>query len=147
MRGISFKINNEYGNVLYDILYGINISNMFWNISRDEIYKENGKDLFTQENLDGIIFLDKIKNERYYTIFAKIVSSSHNFIDEEINDYSDYLNNKAEILILICDSIYVEIYCKNIDDIEIIKNNAMKMDCLDIEYITDDNDGRTRFNI
>lgn len=147
MRGISFEIDNEYGNILYDILCGINVSSMFWSISQDEIYKENGKELFTQKNIEGITFLNKIKNERYYTIFAKIVLYSHNFIDEEINDYSEYLNSKAEIVILINDSIYVEIYCKNNDDIEIIKNNAIKIDCSDIEYITDDNDGRTSFNI
>jgi hypothetical protein len=147
MRGISFKINNDYGKVLYDILYGIDVSNMFWNISQDDIYKENKEKLFIKKNLDGVSFLKDIKNEIYYCCFAKIVSSPHDFIDKVIDGYNDYLNSNAETVILICDSIYVEIYCKNTDDIEVIKNNAIKINCLDIEYITDDNDRRKSFNI
>lgn len=51
-------------------------------------------------------------------------------------------------MILLCvDVNYYEIYSKNSSMIEVLKNNAIKSNFDDIEYITKENDGRTRMEV
>ena len=48
MIGISFKIKNEYDNILYQIFKSINFENYRWDIVQDEIYDSAGKNYFDQ---------------------------------------------------------------------------------------------------
>lgn len=61
----------------------------------------------------------------------------------ELNTYEDFLKSDCEIIILITDSVFVDIYAKDEMVINKIKYNAEQCDFKDIAYITDENDYRT----
>lgn len=148
MRGISFKIKNEAGKILNQILEGIDINVWNWMISNEEVYTDRNQVLFRTNIIDGKSLLETIQNELYYVIFIKLAAFTNKIVAENIKDYNNFFDNKeCYMVILITDSEYTEIYCKNSADIEQIKQNVMKMGCDNIEYITDENDERYTFDI
>lgn len=150
MRGISFKQNNNFENCLYLILGNINIIDFTWLVDDNEAYKLKGNKIdgnyFEEKNFTGHAFKDKIKNESYYIIFLKLFAFQSNTLPHSINSYKEFLDERnCKIAVLLCDNKYVDIYCKEVSDIEKIKQNAAMMDCSDIQYITDENDNRVTF--
>lgn len=115
MRGMSFLVPNQYDSVLAKILEGILLEDYIWKIDEDEILlSRNGdfKDLFETHILKGQEFRKTVDTNSYLVIFANIQGyfSLENHKDLEI--YQDFLNSTCQIVFLICDTIYVEIYAK-----------------------------------
>lgn len=145
MRGISFKVENAYDHILDKIFHKIKTENFIWNISEQEAYKDINKSLFEEEVLENLDFFNYIKSCEYYIISLNLKA----YIGEigKIGNYNEFLKSNCEIIVLICDSIYVEIYCKNITNIEIIRANALKNNFVEVNYITDENDERNIFSV
>ena len=159
MRGISFKLNIAEKSVISSILQNIDIEKLFWHISEDDIIMDRdmtmNKDktmnedisLFTEEQVNGETFKNKISTVGYTVIFANIKAYPDKRMNDSINDYIDFLKSNC-ILIILCSDLYdYEIYSKSEEMIEIIKSNCIKKGYDEIEYITDENDRRTRLNV
>lgn len=152
MRGISFKIRGDcYENILWTILAGIEIEKLCWHVSEDEVYNEMGKSIFDNSYIDGKTFLNTIREKSYYVIFANIKAYPPNSIPNDIEDYEEFIKSECELVLLCADVFYYAIYAKDNSTIKIIKNNAInnaiKNNIYDIQYITKENDGRTRFSV
>lgn len=65
----------------------------------------------------------------------------------KINDYSEFSRSNCELILLIEDEILSYIYTKNVKILEIIKENAEKHNFLDIDFITQQNDIISNFEI
>ena len=63
--------------------------------------------------------------------------------NECIDTYEDFLSGNCEMIILIADTCYVDIYCKNIDWLETIYKNAVNIPESNIKIKTRENDTRT----
>lgn len=136
-KGISFKIPNEYGSFLNDILKGINIKEYTWKINEDEVYFNHAEDLFTSEVLEGQKFERLIAFPSYYIVFVKLQAFTNPSNLSLIETYEDFINSDCNILILICDNIFVDIYAKASKDIDTIKKNACNCNFSEIKYITE----------
>lgn len=147
MRGIEFKIPNLYGSFISDILNGISVEQYVWKISEDEAYLNMEKSLFLTEVLTGQDFKETICYPSYYIVFANLQAYPNGSDLNELNTYEDFLKSSCEIVILITDSIFVEIYAKDEKIINKIKYNAEQCDFKEIRYITDKNDCRTVFSV
>lgn len=66
---------------------------------------------------------------------------------ERIDTYDEFLSSKCRILLLICDTHYIDIYCKDIEISRALFARANSLSYQDVEYITDENDGRTAMNL
>jgi hypothetical protein len=147
MRGISFILNKSEHSILASILDGIDITSLYWNVSENEIYVDEGEDLYIEKNIDGMTFLSIINIDYYFVYFANIKAYPDNNYSDNINCYDDFLNSNCELVILCSDGIYYEIYSKSEEMIKIIKFNCIKKCFDEIEYITDENDCRTIFSV
>lgn len=146
--GIEFKIPNEYGNYLKQILNNIDNTNYMWKITEDEVYITNGMDyLFPQEmkTLSNAEFVDIISQASYYTIFLniKLYVKEDNIV---INNYDDFIKSSCILVLLITDNEFVEIYSKDANILNTIYNNAMKSGFSNINYITKKNFKRKEFS-
>ncbi len=140
IRGLTFKIQNEYSNFLARILRNIDISKYYWSISEDEIFnKLNNEFLFNNDKYNGIEFEKIINGNIYYIIFANIKAYLIETEYEDILNYDDFIKSNCQMIILCYDSEFIEIYCKDLSEIEIIKENARQISIGEIEYITDEN--------
>lgn len=147
-RGIRFKIPNEYGKIIYEILSEDIIKEFSWFVEDGEIFaieKEESiySNVFHKKNWNSEEFLTCVKEQEYYIVNCKIVGYKEK-VKEVINTYEKFLKSKSEILLIISDSIYVDIYCKNLDNIEKLLKKNFRRACL--EYIYEE-DSRISMNI
>lgn len=143
--GIKFKIPNEWGRLIKDILYEIECEEYIWKIDEDEVYLEdttkNDGFLFPQEKkvFNNTEFMEIISKPSYYTVFVNIQTYFKQGLLCDMQTYDDFLKSDCEIILLITDNIFVNIYAKTESIIEKIKANAINNNYTQIKYITDEN--------
>ncbi|MBM4765129.1 DUF2691 family protein [Bacillus sp. B15-48] len=151
-RGISFELPNEYGTFLGDVLKPIDITAFSWRIGSGESYKimnnELSEDLFPEDKkvMEGIALKELLENNSYYIIFADLQAYPKGKI-AEINTYEEFTKSDCELVLLVVDSCYATIYCKDKDKLELLYKNARDCRFEDVEYITNENDTRTRLSV
>ncbi|PSL36292.1 uncharacterized protein DUF2691 [Planomicrobium soli] len=151
-RGISFEIPNEYGKFLWEILEPVDVAAFDWRIGSGETYR------VVNDQLDKELFLDdknviegrRLKNlldvNKYYIIFADLQAFPKNRV-ARVETFEEFLESSCELVLLVVDCSYATIYCKNQETIESIHNNAITWGFESIEYITAENDPRTRLSV
>ena len=149
MRGISFRVRSRDDRILLTIFKGVAIEKLWWCISEDEIYNNKDESVFLDQCIDGETFLKTISEESYHVIFANIKAYVNPVKDSYIEDYDAFIKSECQLVLLCADVSYYEIFAKDSSVIEIIKNNAKadENNFYDVEFITDENDGRTRFSV
>jgi len=144
--GIKFQIPNKWGNLIEDILCGIELTEYIWKISEDEVYIEDNTEnygfLFPQNEdiFRGEEFIKIISFPSYYTVSANIQAYINKDNIFDIKTYYDFKESNCQIIILIVDNIFVSIYVKTNKILERIKANALLKKYEQIEYIMYDND-------
>ena len=146
MIGIRFEIPNEYGQFLKKILENVKIKNGFWKIVTDDIIKKNGDYLFNEEIYNNIDFQEIISSNEYYLTFADIQYYNENKFSE-IYDFESFLKSNCDLLIIVVDNIFVDIYSKSKVIIKHIENNAIKYKFKNIAIINNKLDKRNIFYI
>ena len=151
-RGISFKLPNEYGTFLGDILKPIDISSFSWRIGEVETYQiinnELCEALFPEDKeiIEGIALKKLLENNSYYVIFADLQAYPKGKITE-INTYEEFAESNCELVLLVVDSYYATIYCKDKAKLELLFKNAQDYAFEDVEYVTNENDTRTGLSV
>lgn len=134
MIGIRFEIPNEWNNYLSLIFNDVDDKSFNWIISDEEIFLADYSDLFKESIYKNSTFKEVISNNKYYLISGNILAfKSSNYKD--INTYEDFQNSDCEILVVVVDSYYVDVYVKNDKILEQIRNNAIDNKFKNIEYI------------
>ncbi|MED2706607.1 DUF2691 family protein [Bacillus toyonensis] len=148
-RGISFEIpTKKYsGKSLADILHPIPCDIYKWHIGYEEIHIDGNagscEPFFgDNETIDGNELKRLVNGETYLAIFAELKAFPKNAIVSEIATYNDFVSSECEIIVLMYDCYYIEIYCKDTKLIENICDYVKQQGYTDIEY-KDENDPRT----
>lgn len=143
--GVRFKIPNEYGKFLSDILEVIPNNQFIWLVDSDEIYKIKNNE-FTAESLFGdeerVINGDKLvdiaSNNAYYLIFLTLRAFIKHGNVERVSKYEQFLSSDCQMILAIYDSSYVMFWCKNDQLVLDMYNNALLKEYEDIKYISED---------
>ena len=137
------KIPQEERKLLSKILDNINVSNLLWEISEDDIYVENNNVNLFPQNIIHQSELSNIISENSYYIISCVAKAFKSY-DEitSIESLSDFINSKCKLLILIYDIEYLEVYVKDFEIAKIIFNNMKKNKFKPI-YIFDENYRKT----
>ena len=151
-RGISFELPNESGFFLADILKPIDMTAFSWRLGIGESYKvgnnEFSENLYLEDEkmMEGKLLKKLLENNSYYVIFADLQAHLKGKVTE-INTYEEFTKSECELVLLVVDSCYATVYCKNKDMLELLYENAQNCGFENIEYITVENDGRTRLSV
>lgn len=151
-RGISFEIPNKYGKWIEEMLKPIDITAFDWKIGSGESYKvidgRLGEELFSSERsvIEGTELNNRINANQYYIISAELQTFPKNAV-VRVETFEEFMASNCQLVLLVVDSIYVTIYCKNQETIELLNKNAITCAFEDIEYITDENDARTSLSV
>ncbi len=149
IRGVSFQIPQMISDTLLQILKCIDIAQYDWyNIdSQNEVWSDSRQELFFQANFyDGKSFALCIQ-EYHYIIFLKLQAYFPNSQCYDIHTYQEFVESDCQILLLVYDCEFVEIYIKDFAISQAIYQNAILNHYTDVVYITDTNDGRTKMDI
>lgn len=148
LRGISFLKENGRGR-LCEIFDGIDVTDFNWYYVDDESEvwtdKEN-EEYFDKKYYNGKEF-SRCIDKNGYVIFLKLQAYLGDAKTENITSYEEYVKSNCQIIVLIYDCEYVEIYCKDTELIKAVFEQAQRMNYRDVELITDKNDCRTSFCI
>ena len=150
-RGINFvsKRNMCSGDFI-KIFAGINLNNYKIKIGFQELYDcKNYDPIQITENMSWGSFRDFFKDNKFDIIFLELFACKRES-DEDVFpvDYKNFLKSEFEIVMFVHDGAYVEFYSKNPEIIEsVMKNINTNINCSNLEYTTDKNDGRTRFEV
>lgn len=140
-RGVRFQIPNEYGKFIANILEPIDCTHFSWRADfHTEIWKcTDGKldeELFPNPVVNGDEFYDLINNNIYYMIFATIKAFSKKGSSSiRIDTYKDFIASECEIIMLVADCSYTDVYCKDVLLIEKLYDNAKSKAYEYVEYI------------
>ncbi|KAB2443906.1 DUF2691 family protein [Bacillus luti] len=151
-RGIFVEIPNEYDNLLWKVLKPIHISSFDWWVGSEESYMvaRGGLDeaLFPEEPsvMEGSDLNRLFKDNVYYLIFADLKAYSKGEEAIDIETYEEFKESKCEVAVLVVDAQYIQIYAKEQKAIELMYENAHDLGFY-VEYVTDENDGRTRLSV
>ncbi|MDQ1144054.1 hypothetical protein QE429_000881 [Bacillus sp. SORGH_AS 510] len=145
-KGISFLIANRYGSYLGEVLKPFNTTDFNWLIGGEESYFVEddtlGKPLFPEDSivLDGKILKNIIEKNEYYLIFADLKAYPKGNNPADIKTYDEFLKSNCQLVLLVVDTIYMIIYCKDSEKLESLFQNAKLKGFEDLQYITDEND-------
>lgn len=150
IRGISFEIPNNYDNYLFQILGKTGVEKFVWNLVEDDIHrkdynvhdKNDHEFLFVDDEieLDGAKLKNRIKESKYLSLFVNLQAFHHKNKVEIIETYDSFLKSDCQLILLVTDCIYVNVYVKSSVILEQIKQNAKKRNFQNIQYITHEND-------
>ena len=137
----SFKINS----ILNTLLTNINVEDFNWLILESEVYKK-ADSVDYDGKYTGKEFKKALKDLDACYIVRINIQASKRVIDA-VEYYDEYINGECELVILIHDVIYNEVYCKLAKECDLIKKNCLKLDYDEFEVINDDSDCRTVFRV
>lgn len=135
MVGIRFKVRNEYNHIFSKIFENLKFENYRWDIVEDEIYDLDGENYLDKESYSNREFKKIIEDEIYYPVFANIQIYRTQEKREDIQTYEDFIRSKCQLILLITDNEFVDIYTKNKTWLNTIYQNAINNDFVDIQYI------------
>lgn len=136
MYGLEIQIENKYGKYIYELLKNTDVQRYMWQINSDDIVVKtkhgNKQGLFNKKWVNGHDFLEIIQKCDYYLIFADCKAFNCHKITREILNGADMAeSSECELVFMCTDSANIEIYCKN-------KNiyNSIKQNCKDTEVLS-----------
>ena len=151
-RGIRFEAPNEYGNILAEILKPFALEDFCWKIGDCESYIAGDKglerNLFPegQTIMEGIELKNLLENNAYYVIFAELQAYPDSSFSV-VENYGEFIDSDCELVLLVVDCIYVDLYCKDESMIELLYEHALKRRFKRVAYIAGKNDTRTRLSV
>lgn len=149
IRGVSFHIPQMRGTVLWQMLSCINIEQYCWyNIeSQNEVWTDTPGNVFFEAGYyDGKRFLQQIQLDSYI-VFLKLQAYFEDSKFFDIHTYNDFQESDCQLLLLIYDCEFVDIYAKDQDIIKSIYENALINNYTEVEYITKNNHVRTKLDV
>ena len=149
VKGLSFNISQEKTDVLFQILKCIEHKEYCWYtvLEQNEVWDGSYKnDFFKSYYYDKKTFFEHIKSE-HHIVFLKL-QGYHNLNNAfNLHTYKEFCESDCQLMLLIYDCEYVEIFAKDLVVIDAIYSNALNNGFLEIEYITEKNDERTKMDI
>ncbi len=148
-RGIFFIVNQQVGDVLRGLLTELEASKYYWHIipsqteALDSSFK---KDIFKNEYYVGKELLNCNFHDSYI-IFLKLAAYAEKCDEKDMLTYADFKASNCQMLFLVHDCKYVEIYVKSIHLLQAIEAYVQKTQCGCYQIKTDKNDVRTKLNV
>lgn len=147
IRGISLEINQKDPCILKGLLAPVCLERFVWFCPawQEEVWsRPSGTLFFTQECYTGEE-LNALVEVDHFVVFLRLEAYFSKIVNSEIETYADFKESSCQMILLISDCENVEFYIKDKNLLkncleEFSKNKKYKS----IEYITDENDSRTR---
>lgn len=150
MRGVLFCLESPGTYVLYDIFQSLDVKRYTWRVEEAEIYdmtENRANPLFSSELYDGRLFEQKIAVP-HMMIFGKFtcyLSGENIDMHHTILTYQDFLNSNCKLILLCTDHSCFEYYSRSQSECKQFYQYIKGIGASNVEYITEENDGRTVF--
>lgn len=143
MIGLDIRVNSEhFEDLLPEMLNKIDLLKYQWQIIQDQIiYYENDRimqGIFNADFLSGEEFEKCIARKGYYFIFVDLKAYKARSKIIDIETFEDFMNSDCELVFMCYDTVYIEIYCKDMEILNIIYDNCTNNNFDKVQYISCD---------
>ncbi|HAN20544.1 MAG: hypothetical protein A2Y15_01095 [Clostridiales bacterium GWF2_36_10] len=146
-RGIFLETKDSIKNNLLAIFEEIDLNDKWVYIQEDQAYSaDNNESFFHKDIYSGFEFKELISSP-HFIIFLNLSIFPNQISIKQNDSYNDYCKSESLLTLFCTDCCYYEIYIKDQSMIYKLFEFYKKLDCDEIEIITDENDGRTRFSV
>lgn len=145
--GLSFDISQDELMVLKKVFDKI-LLKYYWFIPQDqnEVWFDDNDYIFS-EKYTGVN-LYSLSENKFKILFLKLQAYKNEPNKYcNIESFDEYLSSSCELMALIYDCEYMEVYSKDSEVTLTIEKNVDKLHCSNIQIITDENIQRNRMNI
>lgn len=142
MIGLECEFDEVPDNIIGLVLENVDLEKYFWDLTYAEPSILFGDEYNYFQNNGLRKFIKKVEKEQIPQLVLKGYGSSEH-IDAQNNQ--EFLNSNCEIVLIICDVAYIEVYFKK-DNAKTIINNFDKMN-IKYKIKTLENDGRYTYNL
>ena len=140
IRGVEFLVPQTEPDILHQVLGCIDVKSYDWEVSEKDI--DTWGYFYDKLRYSGEEFAEKIK-EPHCIIASKILAYPNGETDDEPLYYEDFLRSKCQLVLIMYDRQYTELYCKSEEISRRLFDHALRLGFGEVMYITDENDGRT----
>lgn len=149
IRGISFTADGHIGDIVHGVLEAIAAPRYHWHIVPSQTEAMDSafeNDLFENEYCDGTALLHSNFHDSII-VFLKLEAYETECPAKDLPTYVEFAESDCQILLLINDCKYAEIYAKSPQALKKAESYLRKFPCSDILIITDENDKRTKLDV
>jgi hypothetical protein len=125
IRGIRYKIPNENSGYLRLIFDGISLEDYFWCLRNNDVHLKNNDVLFKHDAYDGSEFKKTIEQDEYYMVFLGLLAFPSQ-TNENVYDYSSFMNSTAVFFVMIVDCIFVDVYIKDAETLALFRKAPVR---------------------
>ena len=149
IRGVSFTINRQVGDILHSMLSEIDAEKYYWHIvlsqteALDELFENT---IFLSEYYDGKAILG-CNFHNSHIVFLKLEAYFEKKCANPILSYTDFQESDCQLLLLINDCENAELYVKSESLLHSAEKCIQKHHCYPYSFITDENDKRIKMNV
>lgn len=136
MLGIRFEIKNEWDSILNKIFYEVDFSECVWKIVEDDVHGKELDRFFSKDEYSNDEFM-KIIKEEHYPVALNLQMFLKSKMGENVYSYNEFLKSSCQLVLIIVDNIFVDIYAKNENVLKKIHDNAVHFGFTDVIYIND----------
>lgn len=149
IRGVLFKIPQLTTNTLGKIFNAVDVNRYYWCVIQSQTETWNNSledDLFARKCYTGEEF-SKCIQSNHYIVFLKLQAYCTYSDFENISEYDAYMKSDCQLILLVYDCEYVELYSKDHSIINSVYQRAVTNAYSEIEFIIDSIDGRKKMDI
>lgn len=140
IRGVEFLVPQTDPDILHQVLGCIDVKSYDWEVSEKGI--DTWGYFYDKLRYSGEEFAEKIK-EPHCIIASKLLAYPIGETDNDPMYYEDFLRSKCQLVLIMYDRQYTELYCKDEEVSRLFFYNAVRRGFDEVIYKTDENDGRT----
>lgn len=131
MKGIEFLVENKACNILYQILQNNCTVNCIWTIEENDSFVRTDDvnyfpEIFPSNVCSNKLFFESL-NQNCYICFINIQLYENEEDIVSIDSKDDFLNSKCQLILLITDNVFVDLFCKNERLLEEIEENLNRL--------------------
>lgn len=145
LRGISFMVSQTMNTkLLYKLFSCIEVQQYDWYniLSQCESWADSiGNEFLVRSYYSGKEFSNLISNP-HYLVFTKLEAYHTAPIKTNISTYDEFVKSTCDLIVLINDADYVELYAKSQDQTKLLYCNAIQKGWKDVKYLTEITDKR-----
>lgn len=140
IRGVEFLVPQTDPDILHQVLGCIDVKSYDWEVAENDI--DTWGYFYDKLRYSGEEFAEKIKKP-HCIIASKLPAYPVGETDGEPMYYEDFLRSKCQLVLIMYDRQYTELYCKDEEMSKLFFDNAVRRGFDEVIYKTDENDGRT----
>lgn len=144
VRGIEFSLRKHDHEILKKLFGGFDVNKYTWDVFNEQAWDENYKCLFENRTYCGDEF--RLALLKPASIVMLIQFYAFEGCVKNIESYEDYLLSDCKLMFFVIDESFIDIYCKEKEDLDYFFNTAVQLNVKFLEYITDKNDKRTGYS-